>query len=225
MAPEASDGWLAVAAEDAALPPCKGYPTAAAAGSSEPSDHLKAAEEGAEEGAPETAQPEGKPAPQGKATFGTHHGVLVSEDTFQLGAQACHPTAAVEPARDASGAHAAAPRHPGAAVDAHSAHTPTPPTAPLQRTSRRWPRTCCCTTLPSCLCWPPTCRSSSSPPGVRLVPARTLALLAAPGPAQRSLHSGSAAAPRVLLAALPYCWQTSCSPCPAPSLLLVQTQA
>lgn len=79
-APEDSDAWLAVGdGEDASPHALKGSPTATADGSHGHSDRLKSAEEGAEDG----LQLEGKPAPRGAATFGTHHGVLVSEDTFK----------------------------------------------------------------------------------------------------------------------------------------------
>lgn len=81
-APEDSDAWLAVGGKEGASPSAlKGSPTATADGSYGHSDRLKSAEEGAEE------QPQlgGKPVPQAAATFGTHHGVLVSEDTFKQG--------------------------------------------------------------------------------------------------------------------------------------------
>lgn len=81
-APEDSDAWLAVGGEEGASPSAlKGSPTTTADGSYGHSDRLKSAEKGAEE------QPQlgGKPVPQAAATFGTHHGVLVSEDTFKQG--------------------------------------------------------------------------------------------------------------------------------------------
>lgn len=81
-APEDSNAWLAVGdGEDASPRALKGSPTATADGSHGHSDRLKSAEEGTEDG----LQLEGKPAPRGAATFGAHHGVLVSEDTFKQG--------------------------------------------------------------------------------------------------------------------------------------------
>lgn len=137
MSPESSGTWMDINSNDPSPDAhSKGsLPAAAAAAADDPSDRLEKAETaGTEAGdaveAGQVLQPGGKQALGAAPTFGSRHGVLVSEDTFRKGEPHTHRLG------DCWGCQLLPLRLPAAPAHPLHAHAP-PPSRPTAACSAR----------------------------------------------------------------------------------------